>query len=69
MILQNFLRKARRFLRRDDGASAIEYALLVAMVAVVLVLFVTPLGGAVWDKFDSVTTSLGGTSPGGKPVP
>ena len=39
------------------------------LVAVVLVLFVTPLGGAVWDKFNSVTTSLGGTSPGGKPVP
>ncbi|MDP4015081.1 MAG: Flp family type IVb pilin [Candidatus Nanopelagicales bacterium] len=42
-------------LRRDeDGASAVEYGLLVAGIGAVIALIVFVLGGAVRDQLDSV---------------
>lgn len=48
------------FMRDEEGASAIEYALLAAMVAVVVVSFVTPIGDAVKAIFQQIQTALGG---------
>ncbi|MCV2223759.1 Flp family type IVb pilin [Pseudomonas sp. CFBP13508] len=56
------LARARAFARSEEGASAIEYAIVVAMVAVVVVVFVTPIGAKVLAIFNSVLTSLGGTA-------
>ncbi|WP_336353921.1 Flp family type IVb pilin [Pseudomonas atacamensis] len=56
------LARARAFARSEEGASAIEYAIVVAMVAVVVVVFVTPIGAKVLVIFNSVLTSLGGTA-------
>ncbi len=39
--------------RRDDGASAVEYGLLVALIAVVIAGTVLILGNALSDKFKS----------------
>lgn len=60
MILQYLLLRARLFFNRTEGASAIEYAIVVAMVAVVVVAFVSPMGDRVLAIFNSVLTSLGG---------
>jgi pilus assembly protein Flp/PilA len=46
------------FLRDEEGASAIEYALIAAMVAVVLINFVTPINGALTDIFNRINTAL-----------
>jgi pilus assembly protein Flp/PilA len=54
--------KARAFARSEEGASAIEYAIVVAMVAVVVVAFVTPLGDRVLAIFNNILTSLDGTA-------
>lgn len=62
MILQYLLLRARLFFDRTEGASAIEYAIVVAMVAVVVVAFVTPVGERVLAIFNSILTSLGGTA-------
>ncbi|ANH96435.1 pilin [Pseudomonas koreensis] len=62
MILEYLLARARLFFKSDEGASAIEYAIVVAMVAVVVVVFVTPVGNKVLAIFNSVLTSLGGTA-------
>jgi pilus assembly protein Flp/PilA len=48
------------FLRDEEGASAIEYALIAAMVAVALVAFVTPVRTAITTIFTSIQTALGG---------
>ena len=42
----------RTRLRREDGASAVEYGLLVAGIAVVIILAVFFLGGTIKDIFD-----------------
>jgi pilus assembly protein Flp/PilA len=44
----------------DDGATAVEYALLAALVAVILVASVTLLGGGVGALVDEVAALLGG---------
>ena len=50
--------------RFDDekGASLVEYALLVALIAVVCIAAVTLLGKNASSKFDSVGQSIGGAN-------
>lgn len=52
--------KARftEFLRDDEGASAIEYALLAAMVAIALVAFVPTINAAVTGIFNDILAAL-----------
>jgi pilus assembly protein Flp/PilA len=46
---------------RQRGASGIEYALIATMVAVVLVLFVPGISGAIETVFQSIEDALTGT--------
>lgn len=62
MNLEYLMAKARLLFNSEEGASAIEYAIVVAMVAVVVVAFVTPLGDRVLAIFNNVLTTLGGTA-------
>lgn len=47
-----------QFIRDEEGASAIEYALIAAMVAIALVAFVDPINAAVTTIFTSIRTAL-----------
>jgi pilus assembly protein Flp/PilA len=51
-----------RFGDTERGASLVEYALLVALIAVVCILAVTFLGKAATSKFSSVGTSIANAS-------
>jgi pilus assembly protein Flp/PilA len=44
--------------KTDRGASLVEYALLVALIAVVCIVAITILGGAASEKFSEVGESL-----------
>ncbi len=46
------------FLKDESGATAIEYGLIAALIAVVLVGALTALGGQLSTTFDSVKSSL-----------
>jgi len=48
----------RRFIRDEDGAALVEYAILVALIAVVAIFFVTSLGTKVSEKFSGIAGSL-----------
>ena len=48
----------RARLSRENGASAVEYGLLVALIAAVIVLVVAALGRNVSSAFDSVNTAI-----------
>ena len=50
------MEKLLEFLRDEKGASAVEYALLVAMIAAVIVGAVTLVGGNLKATFDYVST-------------
>ena len=48
----------RSITRRDDGASAVEYGLLVAAIAALVVLVVFALGGYVKGAFDKTCQEI-----------
>jgi len=52
-------RLRQRFSADERGASLVEYALLVALIAVVCIVAVTLLGSNASSKFSSVGSSLG----------
>lgn len=58
--MNKFLKRVRGVIAGDRGASAIEYALLVGLIAVAIILAVTALGGQLSTMFNSVVTALGG---------
>ena len=61
MILDLFLKfyiHALLFLRRRDGASAIEYVIIVAIVALVIIGFGTGLGDKIKGVFQKVSDAL-----------
>ena len=45
-------------LRSDRGATAVEYGLMVALIAVVIILAVTALGGTLKNVFQGVASSV-----------
>ena len=52
-----FFRKLRR---NEEGATAIEYGLIAALIAVAIIGGATALGKSVNDKFQNVATSMNG---------
>ena len=44
--------------RQDDGATMVEYGLMVALIAVVALVAVTALGGSVSGIFQNVADTL-----------
>lgn len=62
MFLTYIMIRIKLFIEDRAGASAIEYAIVAAMVAVVVVTFITPIGAKVKIVFNSILTGLGGTA-------
>lgn len=50
----------RSFIKREDGASAIEYALIAGLIAVVIITAVTTLGEEIEGVFEAITAGLKG---------
>jgi pilus assembly protein Flp/PilA len=48
-----------RFARTERGASLVEYALLVALIAVVCIVAITFIGNRASDNFSAVGSRLG----------
>ncbi len=49
---------AKRFIQADSGATAIEYGLIVALIAVFIIGAVSLVGGSLSTQFSSVATSI-----------
>jgi pilus assembly protein Flp/PilA len=49
--------------RKDRGATAVEYGLLVGLIAVVIIVAVGLLGGKLQGLFDTVQKNLPGGAP------
>ncbi len=58
----NFIRA--RFAQAERGAALVEYALLVALIAVVSIVALNTLGGGIRDKFTDVNDCLSNTDTG-----
>jgi pilus assembly protein Flp/PilA len=56
----NYMNEITQFLRDEDGAAAVEYGLLVALIAAVIVAVVATLGSRVKESFITVCNALTG---------
>ena len=52
----------RNFWKDESGSTAVEYGLLIALIACVVISTVTSLGTDLKNKFNTVATSIGGGS-------
>ena len=52
-----------RFMKEEDGATAVEYGLMVALIAAVIVTAVTNIGTSLNATFGGVATKLGFVAP------
>ena len=52
--------KLMNFFRDEEGATAVEYALMVALIAVVIILAVTFLGESIEEIFCEAGSAIGG---------
>lgn len=48
-----------KFVADESGATAIEYGLIAALIAVVIIGAVTTLGGTLKQTFKDITTGIG----------
>lgn len=58
--MKQFTKHIVALLKEEQGATAIEYALLVGLISVVIIAAVTTLGGQLNTLFGAVVTALGG---------
>jgi pilus assembly protein Flp/PilA len=47
-----------RFVKDESGATAIEYGLIVALIAVVIITAVSAVGSSLSTKFNSINSNL-----------
>ena len=52
------LRKLMDFIKDDEGATMVEYALMVALIAIVCILAVTALGTSARDTFQNAADQM-----------
>lgn len=55
------LEKLKQLVTEEEGQGMVEYGLIIALVAVVVMIAMGPLGDIIADKFDEIVTALGGT--------
>jgi len=59
----NFIARLRALLRNDSGQDLLEYALLVALIALVCVAVVGTTGTGVQTIFSNISGALAGAAP------
>ncbi|RLS34830.1 MAG: Flp family type IVb pilin [Planctomycetota bacterium] len=52
------LKKIRRFLTAEDGTTAVEYAVLLAMILIAIIIGVTSAGGGVSNWWGNIKTKV-----------
>lgn len=57
--MKNFANKVQRFLKSEDGPTAVEYAVMLALIVVVCLTAITSIGTKAQATFDKVATELG----------
>jgi pilus assembly protein Flp/PilA len=56
--MQRIIAQAKRFVREEDGATMVEYGLMVALIAIVCIAAVTSIGKNLNVIFSDIAGSL-----------
>jgi pilus assembly protein Flp/PilA len=60
-MLQQLVHKAVAFLKNEDGPTAVEYAVMLALIIVVCITAITTLGSNANNTFSYVGTQIAGS--------
>ncbi len=60
-----FINSLKRRMTKEEGQGMVEYGLIIAVIAVVVLIALTPVGTAVSDVFTSIVNSIRGVVPAG----
>jgi pilus assembly protein Flp/PilA len=60
--MRRFTQSVVNFLKREDGPTAVEYAVMLALIIVVCITAITTVGTKANATFNTVGSQLGGTS-------
>jgi pilus assembly protein Flp/PilA len=60
--MRQFANSVVKFLRAEDGPTAVEYAVMLALIIVVCITAITALGSNANNTFSYVGTKIGGSS-------
>ena len=60
--MKNFALQVRRFLKSEEGPTAVEYAVMLALIIIVCLVAITSVGTKASTTFSNVAASLGGAS-------
>jgi pilus assembly protein Flp/PilA len=60
--MRKFFNHVADFLVKEDGPTAVEYAVMLALIIVVCIAAITTLGNNAKATFSSVATTIGSTS-------
>jgi len=61
-MLARFSKTVAEFLAREDGPTAVEYAVMLALIIVVCIAAITALGTNANATFTTVSNAIGGAS-------
>jgi pilus assembly protein Flp/PilA len=60
--MKNFALQVKKFLKSEDGPTAVEYAVMLALIVIVCLVSITAIGNNANATFDSIAQALPGAS-------
>lgn len=57
--MNKLIQSVKRFTNEEDGVTAVEYALIVALIGAAIITAWTLLGGGIETAFTTISTQLG----------
>lgn len=56
--MKNFMNKVKNFLQSEDGPTAVEYAIMLALIVIVCLTAITAVGSAANSAFTNIAGKL-----------
>ena len=56
--MKNFMTKVERFMKSEDGPTAVEYAVMLALIVIVCIASITSIGQEVNTTFNKIGAEL-----------
>lgn len=60
--MKNFVLNVKKFLKSEDGPTAVEYAVMLALIVIVCLTAISSIGTNANTQFQRVAQSIGGSS-------
>ena len=59
--MKSFITKVQKFMKSEDGPTAVEYAIMLALIVIVCLTAIQAVGTAANTAFQNVTTQMNAT--------